>query len=262
MGNEARNGRDRTEALLCVHDLSLEYPRRSAFASESTEISALKEISFELREGQTLALIGPSGSGKSSLARCLVLLETPTAGRVLYRGQDIFSMNAAEQKIFRKDVHLVFQDSALAMNPRFTVEEIVSEPLLIHKTDVPDAQRKLRVDEALDQVQLSSALHNRRPLELSGGQRQRVAIARALVLRPKLLILDEALSSLDLSAQAQIANLLLDLQERHSLAYLYVTHDLRMAGVLADDVALLDAGRIVRHGLPVEVLTANLQPVS
>jgi ABC-type glutathione transport system ATPase component len=262
MATESRNTRDPLPALLCVRDLSLDYQRRSAFASERTETAALKGISFELREGQTLALIGPSGSGKSSLARCLVLLETPTAGCVLYRGQNIFAMNTDEQKAFRKEVHLVFQDAALAMNPRFTVEEIVAEPLLIHKTEFPSAERKQRVKEVLDQVELGSGWRTRKPLELSGGQRQRVAIARALALQPKLLILDEALSSLDLSAQAQIANLLLDLQERHSLAYLYVTHDLRMAGVLAHDVALLDAGRIVRRGLPVEVLTANLQPVS
>jgi ABC-type glutathione transport system ATPase component len=262
MATEVLNQRDPPQALLSVRDLTLEYLRRNTFASERTETMALKGVSFDLREGQTLALIGPSGSGKSSLARCLVLLEKPKAGSILYRGKEVFTMNADELKTLRKEIHLIFQDSALALNPRFNVEEIVAEPLIIHQTAHQGSEIRRRVDEVLEQVKLGNIYHARRPFELSGGQRQRVAIARALALQPQLLILDEALSSLDLSAQAQIANLLLDLQERHSLAYLYVTHDLRMAGALASEVALLEAGRIVHRGLPTEVLTANLQSVS
>jgi ABC-type glutathione transport system ATPase component len=262
MSTEAFNQTEPSQALLSVRDLSLGYLRRSTFATERTETVALKGVSFDLREGQTLALLGPSGSGKSSLARCLVLLETPTGGSILYRGKDIFRIKDDDRKLVRKEVHLIFQDAASALNPRFTVEEIVAEPLVIHKTALRGSEMRCRVDEVLDQVELGNTWRGRRPIELSGGQRQRVAIARALVLQPKLLILDEALSALDLSAQAQIANLLLDLQERHSLAYLYVSHDLRMAAVLASEVALLNAGQIVHRGLPAEVLTANLQPVS
>jgi ABC-type glutathione transport system ATPase component len=259
---EAQKPRDASHALLSVRELSLEYLRRRTFASEGAETMALRSVSFDLYEGKTLALVGPSGSGKSSLARCLLLLEKPSAGRILYQGEDVLTLSPKALKAIRKQVHLVFQDAASALNPRLTVKELVAEPLVIHKTPSGRQEINERVDEVLDQVELGSTWRDRRPLELSGGQRQRVAIARALALRPRLLIFDEALSSLDLSAQAQIANLLLDLQERYSLAYLYVTHDLRMAGALANEVAWLEAGRIVRRGLPVEVLTANLQPVS
>jgi ABC-type glutathione transport system ATPase component len=249
-------------ALLSVRDVALEYLRRSVFASERTEAKALQNVSFDLREGETLALVGPSGSGKSSLARCLVLLERPTAGSILFRGENILTLSGQKLKAYRKNIHLIFQDSASALNPRLTVEELVAEPLVIHKTPTRVREIKRRVLEVLDMVELNTGFHERRPLELSGGQRQRVAIARALALQPKILILDEALSSLDVSTQGQIANLLLDLQERDSLAYLYVTHDLRMAGVLANETAGLEEGRIVRHGSPAEVLTANVQPVS
>ncbi|MGB2635893.1 MAG: dipeptide/oligopeptide/nickel ABC transporter ATP-binding protein [Candidatus Acidiferrum sp.] len=262
MTAEAQNHRDTSRELLCVRELSLEYLRRDPFASARTETVALQNVSFDLREGETLALVGPSGSGKSSLARCLVVLERPSTGRILYKGQDILALPPDALKAIRKEIHLVFQDSASALNPRRTVEELVAEPLVIHKAVSGIRKIKERVAEVLDQVELGGSWRCQRPCELSGGQRQRVAIARALVLRPRLLILDEALSSLDLSAQAQIANLLLDLQDRHSLAYLYVTHDLRMAGALANQVALLEAGRIVHRGLPAEVLTANLQSVS
>jgi ABC-type glutathione transport system ATPase component len=262
MTAEAKHAADTSPPLLAVRELSLAYPRRGVFAAERCETVALQSISFDLREGETLALVGPSGSGKSSIARCLVLLETPRAGQIFYKGKDLLVRRADGLKTARQEIHLIFQDSASAFNPRFTVEEIVAEPLVIHKTLSSASKIAQRVHEVLDQVELGDSWRDHRPLELSGGQRQRVAIARALALQPRLLILDEALSSLDLSTQGQIANLLLDLQERHSLSYLYVTHDLRMAGILASEVAVLDAGRIVQRGLPSNVLTANLQPVS
>jgi ABC-type glutathione transport system ATPase component len=249
-------------ALLSVRGLCLTYLRRSTFGAERAETHALLDVSFDLHAGETLALVGPSGSGKSSLARCVVLLERPVAGEILYRGEDVILLAPDALKTVRKEIHLIFQDSASALNPRFTVEQLIAEPLTIHKTYSSRQEMKKRVGEVLDQVELKDTLRGRRPLELSGGQRQRVAIARALALQPKLLILDEALSSLDLSTQGQIGNLLLDLQQSYSLAYLYVTHDLRMAGALASQVAVLEAGRITRQGLPAEVLTANIQPVS
>ncbi|HUN63885.1 MAG TPA: dipeptide/oligopeptide/nickel ABC transporter ATP-binding protein [Candidatus Sulfotelmatobacter sp.] len=248
--------------LLRVEDLCLAYEGDHALRRVRTKTIALQDVSLELCSGQTLALVGPSGSGKSSLARCLVLLERPSSGRILYQGQDILQLPRDAEKAVRQELHLVFQDSAAALNPRLTVQELVAEPLLIHRSMFPGVNFNEKVRELLDQVELGKTWHARRPLELSGGQRQRVAIARGLALRPKILVLDEALSSLDLSAQAQLADLLLDLQERHALSYLYVTHDLRMARALADEVAVLEAGRIVQSGLPAEVLTPSLQPVS
>lgn len=250
------------QPLLCVEDLSLSYEARRLFGSRHDITIALRGVSLELRTGMTLALVGPSGSGKSSLARCLVLLERPSAGRILYQGEDILALPPVAQKTVRREVHLIFQDAASALNPRFTVRELVAEPLLIHRHSFHGLNFRKRVDELLDQVELRATWRDRRPLEISGGQRQRVAIARALALRPKILILDEALSSLDLSAQAQLANLLLELQARHSLAYLYITHDLPMARALADEVAVLDAGRLIQTSLPAEVLTSSLQTIS
>jgi ABC-type glutathione transport system ATPase component len=255
---------DATQALLSVRHLTLEYRRRRAFAYDRTETvtRALQDVSFELRTADTLALVGPSGSGKSSLARCLVLLEKPTAGQILYAGQDLHALAPQELKRTRREIQLIFQDSASALNPRMTVRELAAEPLIIQGSTSRSPELRERVHEVLNQVGLGETLRHRRPLELSGGQRQRVAIARALALQPRLLILDEALSALDVSTQAQIANLLLDLQQQHSLAYLFITHDLRMAGALSKEVAVLESGRLIRRGLPVEVLTANLQTVS
>jgi ABC-type glutathione transport system ATPase component len=248
--------------LLSVRNLFLAYTKRHAFAAESIATHALRGVSFELRTDETLALVGPSGSGKSSLARCLVRLETPSAGQIFFEGNDLCAMDAIALNAARKKIHLIFQDAASALNPRFTVEEIVGEPLVIHEPTMGQAERKRRVGDALKQVELAHGWHNRRPRELSGGQRQRIAIARAVVLQPKLLILDEALSSLDLSAQSQIANLLFDLQERQALAYLYITHDLRMAKAVASEIAVLEAGRLVPQPLPTELIASNLQTVS
>jgi peptide/nickel transport system ATP-binding protein len=253
---------DGCQALLSVRNLTLEYRRRRTFAAEHTETIALQDVTFDLRAGETLAVVGPSGSGKSSLARCMALLEQPSAGQILYAGANLHQLPPEELKRVRREIHLIFQDSASALNPRMSVRELVAEPLVIQGTPLRRSQLRSRVDEVLSQVELGESWRDRKPLDLSGGQRQRVALARALASQPKLLILDEALSSLDLSTQAQIANLLLDLQDRHPLAYLFITHDLRMAGALANQVVVLGAGRVVRRGLPMEVLTANLQPVS
>jgi ABC-type glutathione transport system ATPase component len=262
MTRELPKKRDGSQALLSVRNLTLEYRRRRTLASEHKETTALQDVSFDLRAGETLAVVGPSGSGKSSLARCLVLLEKPGAGQILYAGANLHELLPEELKQVRREIHLIFQDSASALNPRISVRELVAEPLVIQGTSSRSPQLRSRVDEVLSQVELGESWRDRKPLDLSGGQRQRVAIARALALQPRLVILDEAFASLDVSTQAQIANLLLDLQDRHSLAYLFITHDLRMAGALANEVVVLDAGRVTRRGLPVEVLTANLQSVS
>jgi ABC-type glutathione transport system ATPase component len=262
MAAEAGRVEGITQPLLAVRGLTLRYARRSALGPERTEVIALQNVSLEIFAGKTLALVGPSGSGKSSLARCLVLLEQSTSGEILFRGKNLLALTREELKRTRREIHLIFQDSASALNPGLTVEEILAEPLLIHEPDASAAQRQVRLREVMEQVELPEKWLKRKPLELSGGQRQRVAIARSLTVQPKMLILDEALSALDLSTQGQIANLLLELQNRHSLAYLYITHDLPMAAIFAQEVAMMSAGRIVRRGSPAEVFTANLQTAS
>ena len=231
--------------LLAVRGLTLRYVRRSIFGSERIATTALDDVSLEILLGKTLALVGPSGSGKSSLARCLVLLERPTSGEILYRGKNLLTLTWEELKRTRREIHLIFQDSALALNPGLTVREILKEPLDIQESGIPTKEKQARIREVMEQVELPEAWLRRRPLELSGGQRQRVAIARSLTLRPKMLVLDEALFALDLSTQGQIANLLLDLQGRYSLTYFYITHDVSTASVFAHDVAVMNAGRIV-----------------
>ena len=244
--------------LLCVRHLTLRYARQGWLRKKTAVVTAFQDISLGLFPGKVLALTGASGSGKSSLARCILCLEQPESGQILYRGQDLLALSRAARLPLLRDFAIVFQDSAAALNPAFSVEDILAEPFLIQQRGISAAERRRASCDALAQVDLSRQILSNSPFELSGGQRQRVAIARALLLHPKILILDEALSALDLSTQGQIANLLLDLKERNGLSYIYITHDLAMASALADDVIELSAGRVVRSG-PAATFTANLQ---
>ena len=259
---DQNNQQNATQPLLAVRNVTLHYAPRRFFGAARPTISAVQDVSLELFAGKTLALVGPSGSGKSSLARCIPLLEQPSAGQILYRGVNLSTLDRKTLKTVRREIHLIFQDSASALNPRLTLEEILAEPLVIHEAGRTAGTIRKRICEAMEQVELPEKWESRRPLELSGGQRQRVAIARSLLLRARVLILDEVLSALDLSAQGQIANLLLALQTHHQLAFLFITHDLSMASLLADEVAVMRAGRIVQRGSPAEVFTVNLQSTS
>src|SRR5712691_2198342 len=208
---------------------------------------ALDDVSLSICNGSTLALVGKSGSGKSTLALCLAALERPTSGRIFFEGRDIASLRESDLRLVRPHIQLIFQDPAAALNPRMTAFEIVAEPLRLsrrmRRSELEDCTQML-----LKRVGVSGELAVRRPAELSGGQRQRLAIARALALEPKVVILDEALSALDCSVQAQITNLLLELQDTLAIAYLFITHDMAMAAHLADEIAVIDRGRIVEHG--------------
>jgi ABC-type glutathione transport system ATPase component len=242
------------QQLIHVEHLVKHYSGRS-FLGSGEVVSALNDVSFSVAPGKTLALAGESGSGKSTLALCLAGLLRATSGRIWFGGSDIVAVDEKQLRAVRPQIQLVFQDPARSLNPRFTVIEILTEPLIV--------QRKGRTRETLDQaftllerVGLSLDMANRRSGELSGGQRQRLAIARALALAPKLLILDEALSALDCSVQAQIANLLMELQSSFALTYLFITHDLAMAAHLGDEIAVLDRGRVVEYGVPDKVLLA------
>jgi peptide/nickel transport system ATP-binding protein len=247
------------QPLLAVRSLTLHYAQRNYLHSTRNAVATLRDVSLNLYPGKTLALVGPSGSGKSSLARCLVALEHPTSGEILYQGRNVLALPSHQLKTVRKEIHLIFQDSASALNPQFTIARLVAEPLIIHSLAKTSEERRSRIEQVLEQVKLPAEWLHKHPSDLSGGQRQRVAIARALVLQPKILVLDEALASLDLSTQAQIVNLLCDLQAQLSISYLYITHDLPMASWFADQVAVLDAGSIVECGPPQKVFTGKGQ---
>ena len=234
------------EPLLRVRGLSKEFRQRRRIAGGEYVVRALDAVDLELASGSTLALVGESGSGKSTLARCLVRLEEPTTGEMWFAGRNLLELKASELARVRRKMQLIFQDPAAALNPRLSAAEIVAEPLLIQRLGTKREQRAQAL-VWMEKVGLRREWAVRSPLEFSGGQRQRLAIARALILQPRLLILDEALSALDLSVQAQIVNLLLEQQAELDLAYLYISHDLSLAGVLADEVAVMHRGRIVER---------------
>ncbi len=243
---------DNAEPLLIVDNLGKVYARRGVLGSEK-EVIALQGVSFAIRPESTLALVGESGSGKSTLAFCLACLERPTSGKIIFQGNEITALDEEQQRALRPQIQLVFQDPARSLNPRFSALELVTEPLLVQGR-VNKREREDRARTLLAQVGLPQEKALQRAEEFSGGQRQRLAIARALALEPKLLILDEALSALDCSVQAQIANLLLELQPSLGLTYLFITHDFAMAGHLADEIAVMERGKVVELGAADRVL--------
>ena len=241
-----------TERLLIVENLKKLYASRGMLGTKK-EVIALQGVSFSICPKSTLALVGESGSGKSTLAFCLAGMERPTSGRIVFHGDEITALDEKQQRSVRPQLQLVFQDPARSLNPRFSALELVSEPLLVQGR-LDKRKREDRARALLAQVGLPQEKALQRAEEFSGGQRQRLAIARALALEPELLILDEALSALDCSVQAQIANLLLELQSSLGLAYLFITHDFAMAGHLADEIAVMERGKVVELGAADRVL--------
>jgi ABC-type glutathione transport system ATPase component len=243
------------EPALRVRELTKGYSRRGTPWKHAEAVAAATNVSFELLPGHTMALVGSSGSGKSTVARCVTRLEKPDAGEIWLDGCNIAEIDGRDLFPFRAKCQMVFQDAATSINPRFTAGEVIEEPLRVQKQGDKHWRRN-RVMELMQEVGLSSDWSNRRALEFSGGQRQRLAIARAIALKPKLLVLDEALSGLDLSTEAQIANLLLQLQAAHHLAYLLISHDLALVARMADRIAVMAGGTIVEQG-PTEQLMAT-----
>jgi ABC-type glutathione transport system ATPase component len=233
--------------LLRVRGLKKHYRLQKMPWAKSHQVAAVDGVDFDIPAGKTLALVGRSGSGKSAVARCITRLEKPDAGEIWLGGTDIAKLPSRELRPFRSEIQMVFQDPATAMNPRFSALQVVEEPLLMQK-QLTRSQRRERARTLLQEVGLSPDWADRLASNFSGGQKQRLAIARALAVEPKLIVLDEALSGLDLSTQAQIANLLLDLQAGHSLTYLFISHDLALVFAMADAVAVMAAGQIVEHG--------------
>jgi peptide/nickel transport system ATP-binding protein len=242
---------ERRQPLVRVEQLVKRYPGQRLQSGRG--VIALDGVSFIIAAASTIAVVGESGSGKSSLALCLACLERPTSGAIWFEDKNLATLPESQLREIRPRIQLVFQDPASSLNPRFTVGELIAEPLVI-QGKLNAAKRAARVADLLSRVGLTAGLTGRHPDELSGGQKQRVSIARALSLDPQVLILDEALSPLDCSVQAQIANLLLELQNALGLAYVFITHDLVMGAHLADQIAVMDRGRIVELGSPAELL--------
>ncbi|MGF1629098.1 MAG: ATP-binding cassette domain-containing protein [Kiloniellaceae bacterium] len=247
--------------LLQVENLTLEYalPRRKLFAPAPRH-RALDDVSLALRRGESLAVVGESGSGKSTLARTVLALERPQSGRVMLLGHDVFALPAGELRKLRRHAQMVFQDPYGSLDPRRKVGWIVAEPLDALEQGVDAAGRRARIAEALQSVGLKARDADKFPHEFSGGQRQRIAIARALITRPDLIVADEAVSALDVSVQAQVLNLFMDLRERLGLGYLFISHDLTVVRQVADRIIVLRDGRIVEEGEVEAVFSAPQHP--
>jgi oligopeptide transport system ATP-binding protein len=243
--NTPSNGNS-NEALLSVNNLVMHFPLTQGiiFQRKVGAVQAVDGISFDVKKGETLGLVGESGCGKSTTGRAILQLYKPTAGEVVFKGKDLTTLDGGEMRKMRRHLQMIFQDPYASLNPRMTVGNIVAEPMQIHRL-VSKGERTQKVQELLQTVGLNPYFANRYPHEFSGGQRQRIGIARALAANPDFIVADEPVSALDVSIQAQIVNLLEDLQEKFGLTYLFIAHDLSVVKHISDRVAVMYLGKIV-----------------
>ena len=251
------NGAVTDGALLTVTDLEKHFPIRKGILIERTVdyVKAVDGVSFSIPEGKTLGLVGESGSGKSTTGYCILQLIRPTAGSIRFQGKELTQLKGEELRRVRQDMQIVFQDPYSSLDPRMTVGNIVAEPLEVHGMGTRRGRRET-VRRLLEVVGFNPNYTNRYPHEFSGGQRQRIGVARALALNPKLIVCDEPVSALDVSIQAQILNLLKDLQRDFGLTYLFISHDLAVVRTMADEIAVMNNGKLVEVG-PAEQVYSN-----
>ena len=241
--------------LLEVCNLSKDYPARD----RNGIVRAVKDVSFSIESGRTLGIVGESGCGKSTLARLVLRLIEPTAGEIYFNGENLLALSRSALQRRRREIQIVFQDPYASLDPRMNVSSIISEPLDIHGIG-SKTQRAAKVSELLDLVGLDRSSADKYPHEFSGGQRQRIGIARAIALEPKLVVLDEPVSALDVSIQSQVLNLLIDLKKRLGLSYVFISHDLSVIKHVSDDVAVMYLGQIVEYGQVEQVLGSPFHP--
>ncbi|RYE06886.1 MAG: ABC transporter ATP-binding protein, partial [Sphingobacteriaceae bacterium] len=247
----SRQKKYQQEPLLKIKNLNTWFPVKSGFFQPEKEpVKAVHNISFEVFPGETLGLVGESGCGKTTLGRSIIRLIEPTSGKISFKNQDILTLPPNEMRRMRKKMQLIFQDPYSSLNPKQSVGEAIFEPMTVHQLFTNPQQRKKKVLQLLDRVGLLPEHFNRYPHEFSGGQRQRIVIARALALQPEFLICDESVSALDVSVQAQVLNLLKDLQQEFNLTYLFISHDLAVVKHLSDRVMVMNKGEIIEIGDP------------
>ncbi len=261
---DAQN-RDTEEPLLEVKNLKKFFPIQKGFLRRTVgHVRAVDDVSFSIKEGETLSLVGESGCGKTTTVRCILRAIDPDGGQVLFRTEDDTTVDLAELSLsrirpLRRNIQMIFQDPFSSLNPRMTIFELISEPLLVNHIGTHE-EREERVSELLRQVGLRAEYMQRFPHAFSGGQRQRIGIARALALNPRLIVADEPVSGLDVSIQAQVLNLMMDLQDQFSLTYLFVSHDLSVVSQISDRVVVMYVGRVAEVGTPQELFHTPKHP--
>ena len=250
----------KARVLLQVEKLSKYFEVRQGFFGKTKLLRAVDDVSLYVRKGETLGLVGESGCGKSTLGRTILRLTEPTYGRILYDGRDIVPLSAKELRALRRKMQIVFQDPYSSLNPRMTIREIVGEAIRIHKLASSKSEEEDKIAALLRKVGLRPDMMGRYPHELSGGQRQRVGIARALAVEPELIVCDEPISALDVSIQAQIVNLLQDLQDELGLSYLFISHDLKVVEYMSHRVAVMYLGKIVETAKAADLFERRYHP--
>ena len=259
---EQTNGHRADDVLVEVKNLKMYFPVTAGILVQRkvADIKAVDDLSFFVRRGETLGLVGESGCGKTTTGRCILQLYRPTAGSILFEGRDLCTMKGRDLRAMRRQMQVIFQDPYSSLNPRMTAGNIIGEPLIIHGLSKGRQQYRERVAELLSVVGLNASMADRFPHEFSGGQRQRIGVARALAVNPQFIICDEPVSALDVSIQAQIVNLLEDLQEQFNLTYLFIAHDLSVVRHISDRVAVMYLGHIVEIASRTDIYANPLHP--